>query len=215
MPYTRTSLNTKKMLSDSLKKLLKTKPFSKVTVSEIIADCGVNRKTFYYHFQDIYDLLKWTMEEDVVEVLKNYDLLLDYEEVICFVLDYVEKNEHMINCVYDSMGRDEMRRFFSKDFADMTTSVIRLGEEKFGRKLNEDFFMFLSKFYTEALAGILIDYIRDKDKLSREQIVSYVSFVIKASLTGILGEGEGQGTVLCPMFWDTEPSPVPHPRTDL
>ena len=30
------------------------KPLSKITVSEIIADCGVNRKTFYYHFEDIY-----------------------------------------------------------------------------------------------------------------------------------------------------------------
>ena len=34
------------------------KPLSNITVSEIIADCGVNRKTFYYHFEDIYALLK-------------------------------------------------------------------------------------------------------------------------------------------------------------
>lgn len=27
------------------------KPLSKITVSEIIADCGVNRKTFYYHLR--------------------------------------------------------------------------------------------------------------------------------------------------------------------
>ena len=69
MPYTRTSLNTKRMLADSLKKALRTKPFSKVTVSEIVADCGVNRKTFYYHFEDIFALLKWTIEEDMAEIL--------------------------------------------------------------------------------------------------------------------------------------------------
>ena len=42
----------------SLQRFMEKKPLSKITVSEIIADCGVNRKTFYYHFEDIYALLK-------------------------------------------------------------------------------------------------------------------------------------------------------------
>jgi AcrR family transcriptional regulator len=40
---------TKRALSASLKKLLGSKPLSKITVSDITADCGVNRQTFYYH----------------------------------------------------------------------------------------------------------------------------------------------------------------------
>ena len=48
----------KKTLAVSLKRFMEKKPLSKITVSEIIADCGVNRKTFYYHFEDIYALLK-------------------------------------------------------------------------------------------------------------------------------------------------------------
>lgn len=55
------SLNTKKMLSGALKNAMKSKSLSKITVSELIEACGVNRKTFYYHFQDIYDLLKWIL----------------------------------------------------------------------------------------------------------------------------------------------------------
>ena len=55
------SLSTKRALAASLKKLMEKKPLSKITVSEIISDCNVNRKTFYYHFQDIYDLLKWIL----------------------------------------------------------------------------------------------------------------------------------------------------------
>ena len=48
-----TTYNTRKSLAESLKKAMRTKAFSKITVSEIIGDCGVNRKTFYYHFEDI------------------------------------------------------------------------------------------------------------------------------------------------------------------
>ena len=50
---------TKRALEASLKKLVKTKPLNKITVSDITDDCGINRMTFYYHFKDIYDLVEW------------------------------------------------------------------------------------------------------------------------------------------------------------
>ena len=59
MKYEITSLNTKKLFAEALKKIILQKSFSKVTVSELIRECGVNRKTFYYHFSDVYDLLKF------------------------------------------------------------------------------------------------------------------------------------------------------------
>ena len=62
MKHEITSYNTKRTLADSLKKAMQIKPFSKISVSEIIRDCGLNRKTFYYHFEDIYALLKWMFE---------------------------------------------------------------------------------------------------------------------------------------------------------
>ena len=48
-----TALNTKKTLANSLKKFMGIKPLSKITITEIISDCGLNRKTFYYHFEDM------------------------------------------------------------------------------------------------------------------------------------------------------------------
>ena len=51
------SQTTKRALAQSLKKLLQTKPLSKITINDIAEDCGVSRMTFYYHFADIYVLL--------------------------------------------------------------------------------------------------------------------------------------------------------------
>ena len=62
MKHEITSMYTKKALSESLKRFMETKPFSKITVSDIISDCGLNRKTFYYHFADTRDLLKLLLE---------------------------------------------------------------------------------------------------------------------------------------------------------
>ena len=52
------------------------------------------------------------LEAEAIEVVKKFDLLVDYREAVLFVLDYVKTNKHLLCCAYDSMGRDEMKRFF-------------------------------------------------------------------------------------------------------
>lgn len=110
MTHQETSLQTKKMLCTSLKKIMKHKAFSKITVSELIKDCNVNRKTFYYHFEDIYGLLKWILEQEAFEVVKQFDLLVNYRDAFDFAINYVEQNSFFLNCIYDSVGRDELKR---------------------------------------------------------------------------------------------------------
>ena len=86
------SLATKRDFAAALKKLMAAKPISKITVHELVAECGMNRNSFYYHFEDIYALFKWMVEAEAVEIVKQYDLMMDYHEVVNFVLDYVESN---------------------------------------------------------------------------------------------------------------------------
>ena len=50
---------TKKVLAYALKSLMETRPLNKITVGDICEACDMNRKSFYYHFQDKYDLVNW------------------------------------------------------------------------------------------------------------------------------------------------------------
>lgn len=186
MKYEITSFNTKKALAESLKKIMRNKSFSKITISEIVRDCGVNRKTFYYHFEDIYDLLKWIIENEAVEVVKNFNLVVEYEEAILFVMDYVEKNEYLINCAYDSIGRDEMKRFFYADFIELVSTLINTAETNSGKQLDAEYKAFLCNFYTEALAGMLIDWMKNREQKNRTQVIEYISKTLRDSLYGIM-----------------------------
>ena len=173
------------MLAEALKKAMRQKPFSKITVSEIISDCEINRKTFYYHFADIYALLKWMFEEDAIEIVKHFDWLSDYEQAIRFVMDYVEQNNYLLSCAYHSISREEMKRFFYTDFVGIVQTVIGAAEEKYDTKLDADFKNYFARFYTEALAGMLINWVVDKEKDDKEKTIEYLCTIIQMALSNI------------------------------
>lgn len=177
-----TTYHTKKTMAESLKNAMKNKPFSKITVSEIVKDCGLNRKTFYYHFQDIYDLLKWTLEEEAIEIVKEFNLVVDYEKAIYFVIDYVEENDYLISCAYDSIGLVQMKRFFYNDLKEIISYTIDKAETTLDTKIKPDFKEFVSKFYTEALAGMLIEWVLDKDNRDKDKTVQYMTILIRSGL---------------------------------
>lgn len=189
MTHADISLNTKHALVNSLKNFMETKPLSKITISEICSDCGMNRKTFYYHFEDIYDMVRWMLEQEALEVVKQFDLLKDYEEVIRFVIDYVDANDHILSCVYDAMGREGMKRFFLSDF-NVSISVIIEGIEKaMNISIAPSYKQFLCDFYTNALSGILLDWFLDRTVRTKEEMIDYITITVKTSLAGAVSAG--------------------------
>lgn len=180
------SLNTKKEFATALKHAMEKKALSKVTVSELTAECKVNRKTFYYHFQDIYDLLKWMLEQEAIDVVKKFDLIINTEEAIRFVLEYVEENKHIINCAYDSMGHEEIKRFFYNDMFGVIRSAIDDGEKTLNLQIDEDFKNYMSVFLTEACAGMMIDFIKYKGKYDKETMIQNILLICRTSIPNIL-----------------------------
>lgn len=174
------------MLADSLKKQAKDMKFSKITVSSIIEYCGVNRKTFYYHFEDIYALLKWTLEQEAIVVVKQFDLIVEYEEAILFVLDYIKKNNNFLRNIYHSIGRDELKRFFCADFIGIIRLFIDNSEKSQGLSIPDDFKEFLSQFYTEAIAGMLVEWIVDHSIHNQEKTIQYMSIIIHSTIPNVL-----------------------------
>lgn len=180
------SLKTKKALAAALKSAMEKKPLSKITVSELIKECDINRKPFYYHFEDIYALLKWMFEQEAIDVVKNFDMIVNTEEAFNFVMDYVEKNKHIINCAYDSMGYEEIKRFFYNDFYGIVRDTIENGEQKLNISVDKNFKDFLANFYTEAIAGMLVEWVKNRLTEDRDTALWNVMFICRISIPQIL-----------------------------
>lgn len=151
----------------------------------------MNRKTFYYHFEDIYGLLKWTLEQEAIEVVKQFDLIVEYEEAFLFVMDYIEENDAFLQNIYHSVGRDELKRFFYADFIEIMHTLVDSAEKIEQLSITEDFKAFLIQFYTEAITGILIEWIIDRSTRDREKTLQYVSTILRSAIPSAMREQGG------------------------
>lgn len=71
---------TKRALAASLKELMAEQPFDKINVAQICQRCNMNRKSFYYHFKDKYDLVNWIFDTEFIELIKHENLSAGYTE---------------------------------------------------------------------------------------------------------------------------------------
>ena len=76
---------TKRALATSLKELMAEQLFDKINVAQICERCNMNRKSFYYHFKDKYDLVNWIFDTEFIELLKHENLSAGYAEHWAFI----------------------------------------------------------------------------------------------------------------------------------
>lgn len=76
---------TKRALANSLKELMAEQPFDKINVAQICERWNMNRKSFYYHFKDKYDLVNWIFDTEFIMLLKKEHLGTKYQERWAFI----------------------------------------------------------------------------------------------------------------------------------
>ena len=137
--------STKKALEVSLKKLLKDKPFDKITIADLTGDCGISRMTFYYHFQDIYELAEWVCIEDGKQALKDKKTYDTWQEGMIQVFEAVLENKPFITNIYRSVDKAKIENYLYKLSYQLIADVV--DEKCAGDNLSENDKQFIADFY--------------------------------------------------------------------
>ena len=112
--------STKQALSETFKILLEARTIDKITVKDIVTKCGVNRQTFYYHFRDIYELMEWTLENDIREYLSDISdfsedsLVIEWKESIYHLYQFLYSRKKQILHAYDPVNKTYYENFLLK-----------------------------------------------------------------------------------------------------
>jgi len=175
---------TRKLLSDSLKSQMQTHEIPKITVREIVEGCGLNRQTFYYHFQDIYELLEWTIRQEMMSRMDNHKSWTNWKDGVIEILYYMKENEKICLCAYQSVSRKLLRQFFYSDVFALFREGIELRAT--GHSLSPEELAFTAHFYTVAFVGVAEHWLIDGMKESPENLVHNLSVMAEGGIPGVL-----------------------------
>ena len=174
----------KRQLADCLKELMENQTIDKITIQDITTKLNVNRQTFYYHFKDIYDLLHWTLQQEVVQLLANKESDLLWNEGVLQLFHYLDDNKKFVLSTVQSLGVDQFKRFFYGELYELIDKV----NVQFGKNVstNPAYISFLSHFYTLSLPTIAVSWIQGEIDFTAEEIVAMVDKTLQDQLYGAI-----------------------------
>ena len=149
----RMASSTKRALADALKQMMEVKPIAKITVKDLVEICNVNRQTFYYHFDDVYDLLEWVFEEDANRVLPKEVLYERWQEDVMVFFQYLYDNSSFALNIYNSGSRLYMLRFLKGRLESCIRSFADLVSE--GMNIDKQDYDFVIEFYSNGIIGLI------------------------------------------------------------
>ncbi len=151
----------KKELSQTLKGMSKAQPLAGITVSSLTDRCGFSRGTFYYHFIDIYDLINWTFDTDIIVPLKSYineHSLGSWAGITRFSLEkmYADR-EFYCQAVRLEVQNSLQDHMLMRNQESWDLLISKYLDETH-QKYDPDTLSFLTQFVSQAIGNMIIDW---------------------------------------------------------
>jgi len=175
---------TKVAMSNALKEQLKKKKLSKITINDIASACNISRMTFYYHFQDIYDLTEWTLEEAAGRAIGENRTYDSWQYGFEDLLEELQGNQVLILNIYRSMDREMIERYLLKKAESLLMPVVE--QESHGLPVNEENKRRVAIFYSYAFLGVLMEWIGKGMAAPPREVVKMVSAIVQGDFRNSL-----------------------------
>lgn len=167
---------TKRALAATLKRLMEKKPLSKITVTELAQECGINRHTFYYHFRDLYDLVEWICTDEMMQAMDEDGRLHSWRESLRGFCAYALNNKTFVFGIRDAMPKDQILEIMFH--CSIRVAEAALKEECPDICLMPDRWKFVVDFYAGAFHGILMLWIEEGMSRDPEELIRLLAAVI-------------------------------------
>lgn len=174
-------------MAESLKLLMKSESFDKITIKQITDGAGVIRVTFYNHFQDKYDLLGWIVRKQVIEPSQ---ILLDngmYKEALRLIFAGIYRDGDFYRRAARIEGQNSFREISTQCIYELLKNVLESHVSK-GRKPPAPWLTTesLSRYYAQSMDYILMEWIDSGYAVPPEEVVEIYEFIVRHSLWDVL-----------------------------
>ena len=174
----------KREICASLKELMAQKPLNKITIAEIMRTCGMARQHFYYHFEDIYDAVRWMFEEEAVALLREHEGVMLWQEGLLQLFQYLQENRAVCLCALHSISREHLKRFFQTDVHVIIQGTIERIVEELNCRVSDGEVDLLTKFYVGALASMMEEWLLGNIPETPEELIRFANQLLNDHVRG-------------------------------
>ena len=170
--------------------LLNRKPVNKITVKEISAECGINRNSFYYHFNDLPNLIEIILTE---EAERFVSLHTESESIYANLLDAVDfaiENKTAVYHIYNSANREMFERYLDKITEKAVADIINMAT--CDKKISDEDKDALVLYYRCLLVGFVINWLGTGMKYDLRQKLQRMCELFDGTMNTAIDRCEGK-----------------------
>lgn len=170
---------TKRALANALKELMQTVPFAKISVADICEKCDMNRKSFYYHFQDKYELMNWIFDMEFIEFIDSGSADHSIEEMTALFRILYDNRAFYRNAL-SVQGQNSL----SEHIREIALPMLQIRmKEALSEDENSEFYL---DFFLDALLGAILRWIKDENCEPPEKFIPHFFSCILSTAKFIL-----------------------------
>lgn len=183
---------TKQALVASLRELMKEVQFEKINVAQICESCGMNRKSFYYHFKDKYDLVNWIFDTDFIAFATS-DAVKNMEDDRWTFIEMACKYFYQDRDFYRKALQIRGQNSFSEHFREYIFPVLKsrlvclVGDDG-----ADDFTV---GFFADAVLCAMERWLKDKECMPPEQFAAKIRGLVQNGAAAIYRESMKENSI--------------------
>lgn len=148
---------TKDLIKKEFMNLLDKKTLNKITVTELAKKCDIERKTFYYHYENLEQLIKEIFESELDVVIEEFNENLSWEDSFILAATFILENKKAIRHIYYSDYKANVEKYVYSMAGEVITKYVKhISKDTRAKDIDINL---ISYFYQCALSTALIQWI--------------------------------------------------------
>ncbi len=162
-----TEQSVKDRIGEALLEFSARKSLDKITVRDLVEACGISRQSFYYHYQDIFEVVEWVIHKKADKLMEKILQTAKPEEAMDIFVDFAFDEKDFILYLLASKHRAFIERLLAHNMRQFLKDLIIQKVPDLPFRYG-DMDTILS-FYTYGLSGLLLEKSQTKN-ISRAQL---------------------------------------------
>lgn len=165
-------MKSEHLLARTLKNMMSTQSLDTISVIELSDKCGISRKTFYYHYHDVYDLLAQVFLD---EKIAGTDQTTNVKDLVDLIWKYYEANKAFVDATLQSAGKDLFLQFVYNIF--YTAFLRYLDKYDDCKRLKMTAKKAIARFYASGFSNSIVYYLTNFKSKSYKGLCNCVFFI--------------------------------------